>query len=154
MITELQTNSGGAGLSTTERDLATAAQLQRMLLPPSPFVSNGWKAVHRFEPAGIVSGDYVDVKRARPQSSETATEDGLATTAPSAMTAGEPLRSPFWVRRDIHMRRASRARGNARRRQITAGLSRRAHRVTAAEWSAVRDNVGRRRRQGSRRAHS
>jgi hypothetical protein len=63
MITELETNPGGALPTATERDLAAAAQLQRMSLPPSPFVSNGWKAVHRFEPAGIVSGDYIDLAR-------------------------------------------------------------------------------------------
>jgi sigma-B regulation protein RsbU (phosphoserine phosphatase) len=32
-----------------------------MLLPSSPFTSHGWTAVHHFEPAGIVSGDYVDL---------------------------------------------------------------------------------------------
>jgi hypothetical protein len=32
-----------------------------MLLPPSPFVSKGWKAVHHFEQAGIVSSDYTDL---------------------------------------------------------------------------------------------
>jgi hypothetical protein len=41
MITELETNLGGALPNASERDLATAAQLQRMLLPPSPLVSNG-----------------------------------------------------------------------------------------------------------------
>jgi sigma-B regulation protein RsbU (phosphoserine phosphatase) len=63
MITELETNPPGALPIATDRDLATAAQLQQMLLPSSPFVSNGWKAVHRFEPAGIVSGDYIDLVR-------------------------------------------------------------------------------------------
>ena len=44
-----------------QRDVTTAAHLQRMLLPPSPFTANGWTAVHHFEPAGSVSGDYVDL---------------------------------------------------------------------------------------------
>jgi phosphoserine phosphatase RsbU/P len=43
------------------RDLATAGQLQRMLLPPSPHHWSGWSAAHHFEPAGAVSGDYVDL---------------------------------------------------------------------------------------------
>jgi sigma-B regulation protein RsbU (phosphoserine phosphatase) len=47
--------------TAAERDVATAGQLQRILLPPSPFIANGWTATHRFEPAGIVSGDYLDV---------------------------------------------------------------------------------------------
>ena len=44
-----------------DRDLATAVHLQRMLVPPSPFTNNGWTAAHRFEPAGGVSGDYLDL---------------------------------------------------------------------------------------------
>lgn len=40
-------------------DLATAAQ--RILLPPSPFTTAAWTAVHHFEPAGAVSGDYIDL---------------------------------------------------------------------------------------------
>lgn len=47
--------------TAAERDVATAGQLQRMLLPPSPFLANGWTAAHRYEPAGVVSGDYLDV---------------------------------------------------------------------------------------------
>ena len=47
--------------ATDSRDLATAGQLQRMLLPPSPFTASGWEAAHHFEPAGVVSGDYVDL---------------------------------------------------------------------------------------------
>jgi sigma-B regulation protein RsbU (phosphoserine phosphatase) len=49
--------------SASERDVAMAGQLQRMLLPQSPFTANGWQAVHRFEPAGMVSGDYIDLIR-------------------------------------------------------------------------------------------
>lgn len=40
-------------------DPATAAQ--RILLPPSPLAANGWTTIHHFEPAGIVSGDYIDL---------------------------------------------------------------------------------------------
>ena len=42
-------------------DVATAAHIQRMLLPPSPLTANGWTAVHHFEPAGSISGDFVDL---------------------------------------------------------------------------------------------
>jgi serine phosphatase RsbU (regulator of sigma subunit) len=47
--------------SAVDRELATAAQLQRMLLPPSPFTANGWTAEHHFVPAGDISGDFVDL---------------------------------------------------------------------------------------------
>lgn len=43
------------------RDLQTAGQLQRMLLPPSPYEWRGWNLAHRFQPAGLVSGDYLDL---------------------------------------------------------------------------------------------
>jgi sigma-B regulation protein RsbU (phosphoserine phosphatase) len=43
------------------RDLQTAGELQRMLLPPSPYQWRGWNAAHHFQPAGVVSGDYVDI---------------------------------------------------------------------------------------------
>ena len=51
-------------LSVTERecrDLTTAGQLQRMLLPASPFVWRDWAAAHSYRPAGTVSGDYLDL---------------------------------------------------------------------------------------------
>lgn len=44
-----------------DRDTAAAAQFHPLLLPPSPFTAHGWTAVHHFEPAGLVSGDYVDL---------------------------------------------------------------------------------------------
>jgi phosphoserine phosphatase RsbU/P len=44
-----------------DRDLSTAGQLQRMLLPPAAVSRNGWTAVHVFQPAGVVSGDYIDL---------------------------------------------------------------------------------------------
>jgi sigma-B regulation protein RsbU (phosphoserine phosphatase) len=43
------------------RDLQTAGQLQRMLLPPTPYRWRGWNAAHHFQPAGAVSGDYLDL---------------------------------------------------------------------------------------------
>lgn len=42
-------------------DLVAAGDLQRALLPPSPFAWGGWSAEHRYEPAGIVGGDYLDL---------------------------------------------------------------------------------------------
>jgi len=47
--------------SAAERDLATAGQLQRMLLPRSPYTWRNWTAAHHYEPAGAVSGDYLDL---------------------------------------------------------------------------------------------
>ena len=44
-----------------ERDVATAGQLQRMLLPPPSQTISGWATAFHYEPAGVVSGDYVDV---------------------------------------------------------------------------------------------
>jgi sigma-B regulation protein RsbU (phosphoserine phosphatase) len=62
VTTTIEAPSHGAA-DTDNRDLATAGQLQRLLLPPSPFTAMGWTAVHHFAPAGIVSGDYVDLMR-------------------------------------------------------------------------------------------
>ena len=59
MTTMLETAS--APVSAAERDLQTAGQLQRMLLPPPMFAANGWAAVYTYQPAGVVSGDYVDL---------------------------------------------------------------------------------------------
>ena len=59
MTTTLDTVEAPA--SAAERDLQTAGQLQRMLLPPATFAANRWSAVHVYEPAGIVSGDYLDL---------------------------------------------------------------------------------------------
>lgn len=50
-----------ASRCAAELDLQMAGHLQRMLLPPPLFTANGWTAVHVFEPAGVVSGDYLDV---------------------------------------------------------------------------------------------
>lgn len=43
-----------------ERDLDLAFQIQKQLLPEADLVMNGWRASYRYEPAGAVSGDYVD----------------------------------------------------------------------------------------------
>jgi phosphoserine phosphatase RsbU/P len=48
-------------VSPAHDDITTAAHMQRMLLPPSPVTANGWTAVHHFEPAGSISGDFVDL---------------------------------------------------------------------------------------------
>jgi sigma-B regulation protein RsbU (phosphoserine phosphatase) len=42
-------------------DLATAARLQRVLLPPSPLAHGEWVAAHHFAPAGAVGGDILDL---------------------------------------------------------------------------------------------
>lgn len=44
-----------------EQDLELAAGVQRALLPPHNIDASGWKLHYRYEPAGIVSGDYCDV---------------------------------------------------------------------------------------------
>ncbi len=44
-----------------ERDLQTAGRVQRALLPAPDLTSNGWTVHYRWEPAGLVSGDWCDV---------------------------------------------------------------------------------------------
>lgn len=53
--------SDQSGCEYARRDLAAAGKLQRMMLPPVTIATGGWSAVHRYQPAGEVSGDYVDV---------------------------------------------------------------------------------------------
>lgn len=43
-----------------EQDLELAARVQRALLPPHKIDAHGWRLHYRYEPAGIVSGDYCD----------------------------------------------------------------------------------------------
>lgn len=43
-----------------ERDLELAARIQRALLPSTGARSGQWEISYRYEPAGIVSGDYCD----------------------------------------------------------------------------------------------
>jgi phosphoserine phosphatase RsbU/P len=42
-------------------ELATAARLQRALLPASPYRRGAWSIAHQYSPAGAVGGDMVDV---------------------------------------------------------------------------------------------
>lgn len=44
-----------------ERDLELAAQVQKGLLPAPDFNYPGWDICYHYEPAGLVSGDYLDV---------------------------------------------------------------------------------------------
>ena len=44
-----------------ERDLETAAELQRGLLPRPDSSQQGWEFAHTYQPLGPVSGDYCDV---------------------------------------------------------------------------------------------
>ena len=46
-----------------EQDLETAASIQRGLLPEPNLRFDGWEVHYRYEPAGVVSGDYCDVVR-------------------------------------------------------------------------------------------
>jgi len=46
-----------------EDDLQLAAEIQNALLPKSNIASDFWKVNFVYQPAGIVSGDYVDVMR-------------------------------------------------------------------------------------------
>ncbi len=44
-----------------ERDLQSAAKVQRTLLPPRMTARDGWEAAYLWEPRGMVSGDHVDL---------------------------------------------------------------------------------------------
>ncbi|HXW17426.1 MAG TPA: SpoIIE family protein phosphatase [Candidatus Acidoferrales bacterium] len=44
-----------------ERDVETAASIQRTLLPPAEIRIPGWHIHYRYQPAGPVSGDFCDV---------------------------------------------------------------------------------------------
>lgn len=44
-----------------ERDLELAARIQTGLLPKQDYAVNGWHVSYHYEPAGTVSGDYVDL---------------------------------------------------------------------------------------------
>ncbi|HVN75519.1 MAG TPA: SpoIIE family protein phosphatase [Thermoanaerobaculaceae bacterium] len=46
-----------------ERDLQTAARVQRGLLPSPELAGSGWEAHFHWEPAGLVSGDWYDLIR-------------------------------------------------------------------------------------------
>jgi len=44
-----------------ERDLDLAGHVQRTLLPPATLTIDGWDAAYRYRPAGLASGDYIDL---------------------------------------------------------------------------------------------
>ncbi len=44
-----------------ENDLILAAKIQKGLLPEPRFKLAGWEVAYRYEPAGLVSGDYCDL---------------------------------------------------------------------------------------------
>jgi phosphoserine phosphatase RsbU/P len=44
-----------------EADLQLAANIQRALLPSNPLHHGGWHVNYHYRPAGLVSGDYVDL---------------------------------------------------------------------------------------------
>ena len=44
-----------------ERDLELAARVQQELLPSQSLETSSWHVCYRYEPAGVVSGDYCDV---------------------------------------------------------------------------------------------
>lgn len=44
-----------------EHDLELARRIQVGLLPNPHFAAGGWEAYYRYEPAGVVSGDYCDL---------------------------------------------------------------------------------------------
>jgi phosphoserine phosphatase RsbU/P len=48
-------------LDDMQRDLELAAEIQKRLLPKPDLSSDFWQANYAYHPAGIVSGDYVDV---------------------------------------------------------------------------------------------
>lgn len=47
-------------LDDMQRDLELAAEIQKGLLPRSGFVTDRWQLDFAYQPAGVVSGDYVD----------------------------------------------------------------------------------------------
>ncbi len=48
-------------LDAIQEDLQLAAEIQQRLLPPPQLSSDFWQTDYAYHPAGIVSGDYVDV---------------------------------------------------------------------------------------------
>ena len=44
-----------------EADLEMAGRIQRALLPPENLSAHGWEIHYRYEPLGLVSGDYCDL---------------------------------------------------------------------------------------------
>jgi sigma-B regulation protein RsbU (phosphoserine phosphatase) len=48
-------------LRRLEADLEMAGRIQRALLPPQNLAVDGWDVHYRYEPVGLVSGDYCDL---------------------------------------------------------------------------------------------
>ncbi len=48
-------------LDAIQEDLQLASEIQKRLLPKSNFSSEVWQADFAYQPAGVVSGDYVDL---------------------------------------------------------------------------------------------
>lgn len=46
--------------ASLEEDLTLSARIQSALLPPDGLVCAGWEVTYRYQPAGVVSGDYCD----------------------------------------------------------------------------------------------
>lgn len=46
-----------------QHDLGLARRIQAALLPEPELAADGWEASYRYEPAGVVSGDYCDLWR-------------------------------------------------------------------------------------------
>jgi sigma-B regulation protein RsbU (phosphoserine phosphatase) len=44
-----------------EHDLDLAGHVQRTLLPPAALRVDGWEAAYKYQPAGLASGDYIDL---------------------------------------------------------------------------------------------
>src|SRR5271168_3639668 len=53
-----------------EADLEMAGRIQRALLPPEDLAVHGWEVHYRYEPVGLVSGDYCDLIVAAAPSNE------------------------------------------------------------------------------------
>jgi phosphoserine phosphatase RsbU/P len=53
----------GEELRAHEQDLQLATQIQSKLLPPADVTTAGWETHYRYEPAGVVGGDYCEVVR-------------------------------------------------------------------------------------------
>jgi sigma-B regulation protein RsbU (phosphoserine phosphatase) len=56
-------------LHAHEQDLELATQIQANLLPAKNLISGNWETHYRYEPAGVVGGDYVEILRSGDASS-------------------------------------------------------------------------------------
>ena len=77
------------GRRALERDLATAALVQRSFLPSCDLAIDGWEVAHFFEPAGAVGGDLCDVQPgAAPGSAHAALADASGKGIAGSLFAG------------------------------------------------------------------